>query len=147
MNRTELLAVITETSAELDSAKYTLANTSKPVMSYEDIEDVSDALAFSKPHDGDLQIVLLVIPSSSDFEAKELTDLIKKTVKTLCSPRHVPSQIYFVTDLPRTFNGKLAEVALTDLVHERPIRNLSSLANPQALGEIAKILGIKQQVN
>ena len=43
MNRTELLAVITETSAELDSAKYTLANTSKPVMSYEDIEDVSDA--------------------------------------------------------------------------------------------------------
>ena len=77
----------------------------------------------------------------------KLTDLIKKTVKTLCSPRHVPSQIYFVTDLPRTFNGKLAEVALTDLVHERPIRNLSSLANPQALGEIAKILGIKEQVN
>ena len=113
----------------------------------EKLEEVSDALAFSKPHDGDLQIVLLVIPSSSDFEAKELTDLIKKTVKTLCSPRHVPSQIYFVTDLPRTFNGKLAEVALTDLVHERPIRNLSSLANPQALGEIAKILGIKEQVN
>jgi len=43
MNRTELLAVIAETSSELDSAKYTLANTSKPAMSYEDIEDVSDA--------------------------------------------------------------------------------------------------------
>jgi acetoacetyl-CoA synthetase len=113
----------------------------------EKMSEVSDALAFSKPHDGDLQIVLLVIPSGSDFDTKELTDLIKKTVKTLCSPRHVPSQIYFVADLPRTFNGKLAEVAVADLVHERPIRNLSSLANPQALGEIAKILGIKQQVN
>ena len=43
MNRTELLAVITETSAELDSVKYTLANTRAPRISYEDIEDVSDA--------------------------------------------------------------------------------------------------------
>ena len=43
MNRTELLAVITETAAELDSAKYTLANTRGPRISYEDIEDVSDA--------------------------------------------------------------------------------------------------------
>jgi len=90
---------------------------------------------------------LLVIPSSSDFNANELTELIKKTLKTLCSPRHVPSQIYFVTDLPRTFNGKLAEIAVTDLVHERPIRNLSSLANPQALSEIAAILGIEEQIN
>jgi acetoacetyl-CoA synthetase len=73
--------------------------------------------------------------------------LIKKTVKTLCSPRHVPNQIYFVADLPRTFNGKLAEIAVTDLAHERPIRNLSSLANPQALTEIAVMLGIKEQIN
>ena len=43
MNRTELLAVIAETAAELDSAKYTLANTRCPRISYEDIEDVSDA--------------------------------------------------------------------------------------------------------
>ena len=113
----------------------------------EKLPEVSDALAFGKPHDGDQQIVLLVIPSSSDQDTKELADLIKKTVKSLCSPRHVPSQIYFVTDLPRTFNGKLAEVAVADLVHERPIRNLSSLANPQALNEIAKILGIEQRVN
>ena len=59
----------------------------------------------------------------------------------------MPSQIYFVSDLPRTFNGKLAEVAVADLVHERPIRNLSSLANPQALNEFAEILGIEQRIN
>jgi acetoacetyl-CoA synthetase len=110
-------------------------------------EIYSDALAFSKPHDGDQQIVLLVIPSSSDFNTNELAECIKKTLKTLCSPRHVPSQIYFVTDLPRTFNGKLAEIAVTDLVHERPIRNLLSLANPQALTEIALMLEIKEQIN
>ena len=113
----------------------------------EKLEEVSDALAFSKPHDDDEQIVLLIIPSSTDFDKTELTELIKKTVKTLCSPRHVPNQIYFVADLPRTFNGKLAEIAVTDLAHDRPIRNLSSLANPQALTEIAIMLGIKEQIN
>lgn len=113
----------------------------------EKLEEVSDALAFSKPHDGDEQIVLLIIPSSSDFDSSELAELIKKTLKTLCSPRHVPNQIYFVTDLPRTFNGKLAEIAVTDLAHQRPIRNLSSLANPQALSEIAVMLGIKERIN
>ena len=113
----------------------------------EKLEEVSDALAFSKPHDDDEQIVLLIIPNSSDFNKNELAELIKKTLKTLCSPRHVPNQIYFVADLPRTFNGKLAEIAVTDLAHERPIRNLSSLANPQALTEIAIMLGIKEQIN
>lgn len=112
----------------------------------EKLQEVSDALAFSKPHDDDEQIVLLIIPSGSDFDKNELTELIKKTLKTLCSPRHVPNQIYFVTDLPRTFNGKLAEIAVTDLAHERPIRNHSSLANPQALTEIAIMLGIKEQI-
>ena len=113
----------------------------------EKLEEVSDALAFSKPHDGDEQIVLLIIPNSSDFNKNELAELIKKTLKTLCSPRHVPNQIYFVADLPRTFNGKLAEIAVADLAHQRPIRNLSSLANPQALTEIAVMLGIKEQIN
>jgi acetoacetyl-CoA synthetase len=113
----------------------------------EKLEEVSDALAFSMPHDDDEQIVLLIIPRSTNFDKNKLTELIKKTVKTLCSPRHVPNQIYFVADLPRTFNGKLAEIAVTDLAHDRPIRNLSSLANPQALTEIAIMLGIKEQIN
>jgi acetoacetyl-CoA synthetase len=94
--------------------------------------------------DGDEQIVLLIIPSSPSLDKNELSDLIKNTLRTLCSPRHVPNQIHFVSELPRTFNGKLAEIAVADLAHGRPIRNLSSLANPEVLSEISKILGIEQ---
>lgn len=43
MTRTELSQLIIETSSELESAKYTLDNTPAPVISYSDIEDVSDA--------------------------------------------------------------------------------------------------------
>ncbi len=52
----------------------------------------------------------------------------------------MPAEVLFVSDLPRTFNGKLAEVAVSDLAHERPIRNLTSLANPEALNEIKKAI-------
>jgi len=43
MNKTELVALISEVSAELNSVKDTLANTSAPRISHSDIEDVSDA--------------------------------------------------------------------------------------------------------
>lgn len=107
------------------------------------LKEVTDALACSKPHDGDEQIVLLIIPSSPHFDKNELTELVMNTLRTLCSPRHVPNQIYFVNELPRTFTGKLAEIAVADLTHHRPIRNLSSIANPRVLSDIAKILGIQ----
>ena len=43
MTKTELFELIVETSSELESAKYTLANTPVPRISHTDIEDVSDA--------------------------------------------------------------------------------------------------------
>ena len=52
----------------------------------------------------------------------------------------MPAEVLFVSDLPRTFNGKLAEVAVADLAHERPIRNLESLINPEILLEIKQFL-------
>ena len=36
-------------------------------------------------------------------------------------------------DLPRTINGKLVELAVREVVHGRPVKNLDALANPQAL--------------
>jgi acetoacetyl-CoA synthetase len=44
-----------------------------------------------------------------------------------------------VDDLPRTRSGKLAELAVTDAVAGRPVRNTSALANPETLGVIAAL--------
>jgi acetoacetyl-CoA synthetase len=38
-----------------------------------------------------------------------------------------------VADLPRTRSGKLAELAVADVVHGRAVRNTEALANPQSL--------------
>jgi acetoacetyl-CoA synthetase len=103
------------------------------------LSDISGALAFTQPWKGDERIVLLVVaPKITDQESfiKE----IRMEIRSKCSPRHMPAEVFFVSDLPRTFNGKLAEVAVADLAHKREIRNLGSLINPEILLEIKKLL-------
>jgi acetoacetyl-CoA synthetase len=101
---------------------------------------VSSFLAFTQPWDGDERIVLLAVPTADSGDKEELKAQIKRKIRSACSPRHVPGEIYFVSDLPRTFNGKLAEVAVADLAHGREVRNAVSLANPETLDEISRLL-------
>lgn len=101
------------------------------------LAQITGALAIAQPWDGDQRIVLFLISS----ETSELfTNEVKQVIRAKTSPRHVPGAIFYVSDLPRTFNGKLAEIAVTDLAHGRPVRNLAALANPESLDEIGKRL-------
>jgi acetoacetyl-CoA synthetase len=45
----------------------------------------------------------------------------------------VPARIIAVADIPRTRSGKITELAVRDVVHGRPVKNLEALANPDAL--------------
>jgi acetoacetyl-CoA synthetase len=38
-----------------------------------------------------------------------------------------------VSDIPRTVNGKITELAVTEVIHGRPVKNREALANPEAL--------------
>jgi len=49
------------------------------------------------------------------------------------TPRPVPARIVQVADIPRTKNGKIVELAVRDVVHGRPVKNVEALANPEAL--------------
>jgi acetoacetyl-CoA synthetase len=58
------------------------------------------------------------------------------------SPRHVPAKIVQVTDIPRTVSGKIAELAVSDVIHGRDVQNRDALANPEALDQFAELPGI-----
>ena len=45
----------------------------------------------------------------------------------------MPKVIVPVADIPRTISGKITEMAVRDVVHGRPVKNVDALANPQAL--------------
>ena len=58
---------------------------------------------------------------------------IKKNIRKNTSPRHVPAKIFSVTDIPRTKSGKIVELAVKNIIQNLNVKNLSSLANPEAL--------------
>jgi acetoacetyl-CoA synthetase len=62
-----------------------------------------------------------------------LVDQIKRTIRDKTTPRHVPAKIVQVSDIPRTRSGKIVELAVRNVVHGRPVKNLEALANPEAL--------------
>jgi acetoacetyl-CoA synthetase len=64
---------------------------------------------------------------------KDLQSAIRHRIKTFCSPRHVPSWIVSVTDLPKTMNGKLSEIAVRNAITQQQIGNVGALSNPECL--------------
>lgn len=108
----------------------------------ETIDRVQESLVFGREVDDDVQIVLLVRLLPGDTLSPELESEIRTRIRTGCSPRHVPGLIVTVDDLPRTRSGKLVELAVSDKINGREVRNTSALANPEALdGVVASVHG------
>jgi acetoacetyl-CoA synthetase len=66
-----------------------------------------------------------------------LTDTLQAAIRTRIrehtSPHHVPRVIVAVSDIPRTISGKITELAVREVIHGRPVKNVDALANPAAL--------------
>jgi acetoacetyl-CoA synthetase len=62
-----------------------------------------------------------------------LRDRIRRQVRDNTTPRHVPAKILQVPDIPRTKSNKIVELAVRNVVHGRPVKNVEALANPEAL--------------
>ena len=64
-----------------------------------------------------------------------LIDRIKRQIRANTTPRHVPAKVVQVSDIPRTKSGKIVELAVRNVVHGEPVKNVEALANPEALEE------------
>ena len=58
---------------------------------------------------------------------------IKSRIRKNCSPKHVPSIIIKVPEIPRTKSGKIVELAVRQVVNGEKINNKEAIANPEAL--------------
>jgi len=82
---------------------------------------------------GDVRIVLFVRLREGLKLDQALIDQIGHHIRTNTTPRHVPAKIVQVTDIPRTKSGKIVELAVRNVVHNRPVKNVEALVNPEAL--------------
>ena len=81
----------------------------------------------------DVRIVLFVRLRDGQVLDADLIERIKKQIKDNTTPRHVPARVVQVADIPRTKSGKIVELAVRNVVHARPVKNIEALANPEAL--------------
>ena len=81
----------------------------------------------------DVRVVLFVKLQEGHTLAAGLVDRIKKQIRDNTTPRHVPAKIVQVADIPRTKSGKIVELAVRNVVHAQPVKNVEALANPEAL--------------
>jgi acetoacetyl-CoA synthetase len=104
----------------------------------EQLDEVAEAIAIGQEWEGDTRIVLFVrLVDGSPPLSEELIERIKAELRAKCSPRHVPRVVAEVADIPRTRSGKIVELAVTEVVHGRPVDNVEALANPEALDHFA----------
>ena len=81
----------------------------------------------------DVRIVLFVRLREGLALDESLRDRIRRQVRDHTSPHHVPKKIVQVADIPRTISGKITELAVRNVLHGRPVKNVDALANPEAL--------------
>jgi len=99
----------------------------------EKLEKVLESLVVGKEVHGDIEVALFVKLRSGTTLDEALKKTITQIIRLNATPYHVPKYILQVEDIPRTKNGKLVELAVREVINGREVKNVESLANPEAL--------------
>jgi acetoacetyl-CoA synthetase len=107
----------------------------------EGVEGVDDALVIDTSMvEREGELILFLVTSLGEDMRDELSDRVKREVRANLSPRHVPDDIYFVDEVPRTLNGKKIEVPIRRLFTDgHLVVSKDSMANPVVLDQFRSI--------
>ncbi len=109
----------------------------------EKFKEIKESLAIGQSWNNDIRIVLFVIMNQNYHLNEELIRRIKIQIRMNASPRHVPSKIINVKDIPRTKNGKIVELAVKNIIEGNEVKNKEALANPEILNEFKNLNELK----
>ena len=99
----------------------------------EQLDEVLESIAVGQQWDGDQRVILFVVLREDAALDDALRDRIRQTIRDNTTARHVPAKIIRVPDIPRTVSGKIVELAVQQVIHGEPVKNVTALANPEAL--------------
>jgi acetoacetyl-CoA synthetase len=99
----------------------------------EDIDFITEGLVVGQNYNDDVRIVLFITTKENkELDAGKIK-LIKLKIRKNCSPKHVPSIIIKVPEIPRTKSGKIVELAVRKIINGETINNKEAIANPGCL--------------
>ncbi|XDD46125.1 acetoacetate--CoA ligase [Leptospira sp. WS39.C2] len=97
------------------------------------IPEIKDSVIIGQDYKDDVRVVLFVVLADGKILEEPLIRKIKEQIKLETSPRHVPSIVLSVPEIPYTVNGKKVEIAVKQTVAGLEVKNKNALANPNAL--------------
>ena len=106
----------------------------------EQIPEIADSLVVGVQSEGDELVALFLIMNEDEILNDILVNQIKSSIRKNCTPRHVPSIVKSVEDIPYTISGKKVELAVKKVLHGEEVTNKDALANPEALDCFKDIL-------
>lgn len=103
----------------------------------DEMPELADSLIVGyTDHGGEYRMPLFVVLAQDVALDAGLKKKIASTLRTTLSPRHVPDDVFAVSDIPRTLNGKKMEVpvikVLSGVAVDKAV-NLGSMSNPKSM--------------
>ena len=77
--------------------------------------------------------------NSKFYLTEDFLKKIKTQIRKNASPRHVPSKVVVVKDIPRTKSGKIVELAVKNTIEGNSIKNKEALANSEVLKQFKNL--------
>jgi len=107
--------------------------TSEIYRQVEKLDELVESIAIGQQWEDDVRVVLFVVLQPGIKFTGALENKIRDVIRTNASPRHVPTKILAVPDIPRTRSGKLVELAVRAAVCGHAINSEDAIANPESL--------------
>ena len=107
--------------------------TSEIYQQVEDIDFITEGLVVGQDYNDDVRVILFVTTKNDEELDNKKIKSIKSRIRKNCSPKHVPTIIIKVPEIPRTKSGKIVELAVRKVIHGEIVNNKEAIANPKAL--------------
>ncbi len=111
----------------------------------ENINNILECVAVEHNLYTDTEVILFVKLNSNFNLDDQLTKNIKLEIKTNLSPKHIPSKIFQVSEIPKTKSGKIVELSIKNIINGMEIENKNALANPDCLKEYQSIYNLLKE--
>ena len=105
----------------------------------EKFREIKESIVVGQTWDNDVRVILFIVMSSKHKFTENLVNKIKSEIRKNVSPRHVPSKVIKVRDIPRTKSGKIVELAVKNIIEGNNIKNKEALANPKVLKQFKNL--------
>ncbi|WP_000372279.1 acetoacetate--CoA ligase [Leptospira interrogans] len=110
----------------------------------ETFTEIADSVIIGQDWKEDVRIVLFLKMIPGKKLEDSLVQTLKREIKEKISPKHVPSKILEVADIPYTINMKKVAIAVKKTIQGEPVTNKEALSNPESLEYYKNILELKE---